>query len=201
MDRRQNAPADAASRWGAIISEARQHFSGQIWWAMALGTDSRPLPSNILSAIDGVYVLWDAPLAATDGASPSDLENEAGQLLDEAVLPLTAVMDGPIILAAAYPSADGVKTGCIDSGSGGCLDWRDLDQPQNPASVVINLQAQADMYDALLSAINPRAYVGGLVSRGYFPPTVLRDKSASIHGKPAADLLWYWFPRLTGAVP
>jgi hypothetical protein len=33
--------------------------------------------------------------------------------------------------------------------------------------------------------------------RGYY---ALQDKSASVHGKPAADILWYWFPRLLGVV-
>jgi len=39
-----------------------------------------------------------------------------------------------------------------------------------------------------------------LVSRGYFAPVALQDKSASIHGKPTSDLLWYWFPRLLGNI-
>jgi hypothetical protein len=56
------------------------------------------------------------------------------------------------------------------------------------------------MYEAMLTAVNARQWVGGIVSRGYYPPTILQDKSASIHGKPAADLLWYWYPRLTGTI-
>jgi hypothetical protein len=28
----------------------------------------------------------------------------------------------------------------------------------------------------------------------------LQDKSASIYGKPVADLIWYWFPRLLGNI-
>jgi hypothetical protein len=56
------------------------------------------------------------------------------------------------------------------------------------------------LYEAMLNAINTRPWVGGVVSRGYYPPALLQDKSASVHGKPAADLLWYWFPRLTGVV-
>ena len=53
---------------------------------------------------------------------------------------------------------------------------------------------------AMLNAINTRPWVAGVISRGYYPPAMLQDKSASVHGKPAADLLWYWFPRLTGTV-
>jgi hypothetical protein len=52
----------------------------------------------------------------------------------------------------------------------------------------------------VLQAINQRDWVGGFVSRGFYPPVPLMDKSSSVRGKMAADLLWYWFPRLTGVV-
>jgi hypothetical protein len=66
--------------------------------------------------------------------------------------------------------------------------------------VSLNLQLQADLYEAVLTAVNGRPWISGVVSRGYYPPAALRDKSASVHGKPAADILWYWYPRLTGVV-
>jgi hypothetical protein len=59
----------------------------------------------------------------------------------------------------------------------------------------LDLKAQADIYNAVLVAINQRNWVNGIVSRGYYPPTSLQDKSSSIHGKPAADVLWSWFPK------
>jgi hypothetical protein len=52
----------------------------------------------------------------------------------------------------------------------------------------------------MFNAINARSWVSGFVSRGYYVPAALQDKSASIHGKPASDLLWYWFPRLLGNI-
>jgi len=67
-------------------------------------------------------------------------------------------------------------------------------------SAAISSLSQADIYQALFRAINSRLWITGFVSRGYYPPTILQDKSASIHGKPAADILWYWYPRLLGAV-
>jgi hypothetical protein len=54
------------------------------------------------------------------------------------------------------------------------------------------------VYQAMLTAVNGRAWVGGFISRGYYPPAILLDASASIHGKPASDELWYWFPRFLG---
>ncbi len=81
------------------------------------------------------------------------------------------------------------------------MDWTALNRPNaDIGTVSLDLQTQADLYEALLTAINGRPWIGGLVSRGYYPPAALQDKSASIHGKPAADILWYWFPRMLGVV-
>ncbi|MBI1854850.1 MAG: hypothetical protein HYR93_03120 [Chloroflexi bacterium] len=134
---------------------------------------------------------------------------QAAKLLDNEVSALPLLINKPLIIALAYPSASGAATGCLpapvpqaqaNDGKGGCLDWTALNQPNNPGSVSLDLQAQADIYEVMLNAINTRPWVGGIVSRGYYPPAMLQDKSASVHGKPAADLLWYWFPRLTGVV-
>ncbi|MDP2991435.1 MAG: hypothetical protein Q8O57_12825, partial [Kiritimatiellota bacterium] len=98
----------------------------------------------------------------------------------------------PIILAVAYPSADNAASASWPVSA--------LFQPGSTQAPV-NLQAQADVYQALLMAVNERAWVGGFVSRGYYPPVVLQDASASVHGKPAADVLWYWYPRFLGITP
>ena len=195
-----DVPADSEVRWQAILNEVRQHFTGKLWWAMPYTPGRLQSSLSFLSSTDGIYLLWSAPLAADASASTSDMLNQAGQLLDNEVGPLASFLGKPIILGAAYPSAAGVQSGCLTDGQAGCLDWTALNQPNNPPSVNLDLQAQADVYDALLNAVNSRAYIAGIVSRGYYPPAVLQDKSASVRGKPAADLLWYWFPRLLGVV-
>jgi hypothetical protein len=107
----------------------------------------------------------------------------------------------PFIVGLSYPSSSYSATGCIPDGSGGCLYWTALNRPNADLGVVtLDLQQQVDIYDAVFNAVYARAWVSGLVSRGYFAPVALQDKSASIHGKPASDLLWYWFPRLLGNI-
>ena len=193
-------PDDADARWNAIVTEVRQHFGGKIWMALPYTPGKLQTPLSFLQGADGVYLLWSAPLATQAGASKTDMANAAGALLDNEVSPLASVLEKPVVIALAYPSASGSETGCLSDGQGGCLDWTALSQPANPGSVSLDLQAQSDIYEAMLNAINTRQWVAGIVSRGYYPPAMLQDKSASVHGKPAADLLWYWLPRLTGAV-
>jgi hypothetical protein len=193
-------PADADARWTAVIAEVRQHFSGKVWLAVPYVPGQLQTSLTFLQSADGIYLLWNAPLASQSGASKADMSNAAGALLDNEVSPLASVLSKPVILALAYPSTTDAATGCLSNGQGGCLDWTALSQPNDPPSATLNLQYQSDIYEAMLNAINARPWIAGVVSRGYYPPAMLQDKSASVHGKPAADLLWYWLPRLTGAV-
>jgi hypothetical protein len=181
-------PADAQARWQAIITDVRSRFSGSVYWATSYQGRLQVIP-DFVSSLDGIYLLWYAPIA---GSSVDQIKSAAGQLLDKDIQPLQADLNKPVILAVAYPSADNAASATLPVST--------LFQPggvQGP----VNLQAQADIYQALLMAVNERPWVGGFVSRGYYPPVVLLDASASTHGKPAADVLWYWYPRFLGISP
>ncbi|MGC8857247.1 MAG: carboxypeptidase regulatory-like domain-containing protein, partial [Anaerolineae bacterium] len=196
-----NLPADADLRWKAILDEVRQHFHGQVLWALPFTPGNLQPPLSLLSQADGIYLLWSVPLASQSGAPKDALTNEAGRLLDNEIYGLATILNKPFLLALAYPSVSGASLGCLADGRGGCLDWSVFSPPHtDQLSFTLSLQEQADIYEAILTAVNERPWVGGVISRGYYPPVALRDKSASIHGKPAADILWYWFPRLLGIV-
>jgi hypothetical protein len=195
------APADLEARWKTVITEVRAHFSGKILWALPYTEANLQAPLTFLQDTDGIYLLWSAALTGQATANKADLTNEAGRLLDNEVAALPALINKPIILAVTYPSASGAASGCISNGAGGCLDWTVLNRPNADSGLAgLDLQIQADLYEAVLSAVNGRPWISGVVSRGYYPPAALRDKSASVHGKPAADILWYWFPRMLGVV-
>jgi len=181
-------PADAEARWQAILTDVRNRFSGSVYWALSYpgGLQSAP---NIIKNLDGVYLLWYAPIG---GSSVDQIKAAAGRLLDADIQPFQTALQKPVILAVAYPSADNAASASLPVSA--------LFQPGGMQAPV-NLQAQADVYQAMLMAVNERPWVGGFVSRGYYPPAVLLDASASIHGKPAADVLWYWFPRFLGTTP
>lgn len=198
-----NTPADVETQWKAIIADVRAHFKGQIFWAMPYTQSSITTPLKFLQDVDGIYLLWSAPLgkATSQSATKGDYANEAGRLLDNEVAPLVSLLNKPLILAIAYPSASGAASGCIANGAGGCFDLSALSRPNaDISSVNLDLQTQADVYEAMLTAVNARSWISGFISRGYFMPVALQDKSTSIHSKPAADILWYWYPRLTGVV-
>ena len=195
------APADAETRWKSLIAEVRQHFRGTVIFALPYDTGTIVAPSGVLSDVDAVYLLWFAKLSDQTNPDKTDLLNEVGHLLDDNIAPVQQQVNKPILLGLSYPSSTYSATGCIPDGNSGCNYWTALNRPNPDLNTVnLDLQQQVDIYDAIFNAVNGRTWVTGLVSRGYFAPVALQDKSASIHGKPTADLLWYWFPRLLGNI-
>jgi hypothetical protein len=180
-------PADAGTRWETILADVRKRFTGQVLWAVSYPDGLQSLPA-FADGLDGVYLLWNASL---DGSTIAELQASAGQLLDANVQPFQKTLGKPVLLAVAYPSVDGAAIASLSP--------QVLFSPGTAQSQV-NLQAQADVYQALLGAVDERLWLGGFIGRGYYPPAALQDGSASFHGKPAEDVLQYWFGKFTGAV-
>jgi hypothetical protein len=185
-------PADSDSRWRNILSELRTHYSGQILWALPL--DQVNTPPQFIDSVDGIYLLWQAPLASEPGAPVSDLEIEAGRILDSLVQPVQTRFNKPIYIGINYPSATGSTTACISTITGTCLP-PDQANTMNPEifTLSLNLQEQVEAYSGLLNAIQKRAWINGVIARGYYPPVSLIDPGNSGHGKPLSDLLSLWF--------
>jgi hypothetical protein len=191
-------PQDSEMRWRGLIELVRQKYSGKIAWALSY-PDGLKNPPPFLDMVDEIYLLWSAPLASQPGASMEEQQAQAGATLDQEVLPFQQQVSKPLILALAYPSIDQAATGCIAIQGGTCLDYDLLDPAnQDITELNLNLQEQARAYNAILSAINDRIWINGVISTGYYPPAILRDKSISIHGKPAGGVLWYWSSQFLG---
>ena len=189
-------PADAESRWRSLIGEVRSRFKGQLLWAHPYSSKLASAPVFI-DQFDAFYLLWSVGLSA-NGQGLDAMTAEAGRRMDEELLPFLTASRKPVVIAIDYPSAVGAASACVPA-TGGCLDWTALSRPYpDIATVLLDFQVQTDLYQAVLQAIELREWVSGFVSRGYYPPAALMDKSSSIRGKPAADLVWYWYPRLLG---
>jgi hypothetical protein len=154
---------------------------------------------NFIDAADEVYLAWSAPLSKTGSASSPEISTEFSRLLDQDVLKLKDRIKKPILLAVSYPSVKGGAKGCVQIGNQ-CKAGDALQLETVPGNLVADTQEQAVIYDAILSAVNTRPWIDGIISRGYYAPVVLQDVSSSIYGKPASDVLWYWFPRMLGTV-
>ncbi|MDD5369592.1 MAG: hypothetical protein PHQ40_10930, partial [Anaerolineaceae bacterium] len=194
-------PEDAENRWRVLIAEIRSHFTGKVLWAVDYAEEMQSAPAFIES-VDTIYLEIYTSLGDS-GYTHDTLVTNLEAILDGKVALLQQRFSKPVILAPAYPSANGAAQACVpdpQGEQGACLALNQIEPGYSSSSVVnSNLQEQVDIYNALFAAVNQRSWITGLISRGYFPPVPLQDSSISVHGKPAMDVLWYWFPKLTAS--
>jgi len=190
-----NPPADADKRWRGLIVDVRARYKGKIAWALPYSGGVPAIPSFIGDA-DSIYMLWSVPLARAANAEPAELSATMGKVLDQEILKLKNKVDKPLILGINYPSISGASLGCAQIGTK-CYAFDSL---LADAKVTSNLAEQAAIYNAVMSSVNQRSWINGVVSRGFYPPAVLQDYMPSIHGKPAAEVLRYYYPRFLAPV-
>lgn len=93
-------------------------------------------------------------------------------------------LNKPVIVGINYPSAQNAFAGCKDD-LGSCLNsW---------ASGPTDLDVQMKVYNAAVIASAKQNWINGFISRNFSLPAALSDNSASINGKPAMDILWFWY--------
>lgn len=178
--------------WEQLINEIRSSYTGKIALALPITEQGLPLPSWS-NQVDMLYILWSLPL----GYSATEMQSQATQIINSWLMPAYQNSGKPIIIAVTYPSFNGaVAQGCVPIEMN-CYPFEILDQPaSDSAELQTDMQEQLDAYSAVLNSLQPYDWIQGFVSRGYYPPAQIQDKSASIHGKPTADALWYWYARL-----
>lgn len=191
------APLDSESRWRALLADVRAFFDGRLAFEIELGEDLQDPPA-FLDGVDEVRVYWHAPLGEGSDLSSEEMQTAAGRRLD-ALLANPELAGKPIVLSVEYLSLDGSATACAPAPDGSCRPPSDFDSGAVvDADLPANLIEQAQAINAVLAAAYSREGITGFTTRGYNPAAALQDKSASVNGKPARDVLWYWYPRLTG---
>jgi hypothetical protein len=186
--------SDVEAHWRRLIQDVRSRYPGKIAWAIST-TQAINAPPPFLDQIDLIYLLFDAPLSTHPDPSIFELQTEATRILDNEIYPQFQIYEVPIVLAVHYPAVDGASIGCLPGLLGeGCLDNEVLSRPNDDfPDIPLDLIEQADIYQALLNVTNERQWINGFVTGGFYPPAKLQDKSTSVHGKPAQDLLQKWF--------
>ena len=187
-------PADVEKKWKNLIAEVRTHYKGKIAWALPYAPGMENIP-DFINDVDELYLLWSAKLSDSNTATTQELADTMGQLLDQDVAKLKDTYQKPVILAIDYAAVKSASQGCAMVNSN-CVPFNSINVEKDQTSITPDLAEQAKLYNAVLIAVNERPWVDGLVSRGFYPPVTLQDYSSSVNGKPAADMLWYWFSRM-----
>ena len=187
---------DSEKRWLSLIQEVRTRYKGQLIWAINLPGNITWLP-DFLDKVDQIYVLVSAPAGENNGGAGYLLQIQS--LFDTSIKPLKTKLNKPLLIGINYASVAGAEKGCVDTGEG-CVAFSQLSPPylvDVPGAV--DLQTQVAIYHAFLTAINDRPWVDGFITRGFYPAVPLQDKSSSVHGKPAGDVVWFWFSQMLSA--
>lgn len=196
--RPSGVPADAEARWRALIDEVRAAFSGSIAFEIDFG-QTLQAPPPFLDAVDQIHVYWHVPLGEGKDIPSSEMQAAAFAALDGSLMAEPALRDKPIYLSVEYLSIDGGATGCAPLPDGTCRSAQAFDAGADPdPDLIIDMVEQSDAMNAVLLAAYARESVHGFYARRYYPPVALHDKSASVHGKSAGQMLGYWYPRLRG---
>jgi len=185
------APADADAQWRQLIQDMRARFGGTVLGAVAYPSVDSSLP-GWLDAVDGIYVLYSPALAQTSSATVADLETLFQQDLEKSLNPKLANLNKPVWLSLNYPSSGNAFAGCTDT-LGSCLDeW---------GSGPIDLNTQANIYNAAFIVAAKESWITGFVARGTQPIVAVMDGSTSILAKPANDVLWFWYHFILNKTP
>lgn len=187
------SPAYADTQWEQILLQIRQHYQGQIIWALS-PEDIEVPPPNFLQAVDQVYYLYGGVLEGNGLSDAETLTTNIGRFFDEKIYPFQKIINKPLIIGIQYPSVSGAAKGCY-SLPDSCEPFSSLEN--NYISITktlpVDFQVQQDIYLSFISVIDQRNWINGLVTRGYYSPVGLRDISTSIRDKPAEAILQYWF--------
>jgi len=192
-------PGNINAIWEGILMDIRHHFSRTVAWYLPY--EQLANPPSFLSQVNQVYIQLGTPLTNSPEATLADLQAKISLILDEEVKPLQESIQKPIILSIAFPSAKGGVTYCLPSKDPdiSCLPIEALSPylPDN-SGITLDLQEQVEVYNAILACVNERQWVNGIISEGFLPTLKLEDKSISIHGKPAQEVLRYWLGYFIG---
>jgi len=190
-----NLPSDMETKMSDLLIEIKTIYNGDIGIAIPFLSDPSNLPAWVNEA-DFIYVQYSPQLAAIDNPTLDELTQNAVSVMDSQIYNFYTSIQKPLILGINAPSIDGSARGCL-SIDVNCDDYTTIDDGFNPnTNYTIDVQEQADIYLALLRAVNQRTWISGFVTRGYFSPLKVYDYSSSIHGKPAEEIMSYWLNKI-----
>jgi hypothetical protein len=185
-----DAPDSINDRWEDLISNVREVYHGQLIWATNAHISMDPLPTFI-NEFDEIYISIDSPL--TQGQDPTfeEISTNFTGVIDSLIYEIYRSTLKPVTLGFAYPSADGGSQGCYLV-AGDCYN-DGLFNLEEVSSLPVDLDEQTLIYNAIMPIIASREWITGITIRGYDPTITLLDASSSISGKPALDIVNYWF--------
>ena len=189
-------PEDGLQRWERLFAEVNIAYSGETW--VALNFDDLRSDNLVpLEKFTGIYLLNLGRIADSQGDVRTYTDHVA-EKLDSDLYPYIENSGKKVWIGLDIPSVDSAFSGCVNL-SGNCVSPHLLNYPYPPQpGLTISLQEQANLYNAAIPEINRRDWIEGVSTRRFLSIGGMHDQSSSIRGKPASDIVWYWYGSMTG---
>lgn len=188
-----DVPNNSDETWQNIISEVRKAYQGELLWATNIHQARDPLP-EFINKLDGIYLLVDSPLVYSETDDFDTINWGFINVIDSLIYEVYRSTGLPIILGLGYPSVDGSALGCnlLDNN---CINDGVFSQNE-VSNFTPDLQEQSLIYNAIFPVLSSREWITGAAIRGYNPTPQVDERSSSIAGKPAFQVIEYWFSGL-----
>jgi hypothetical protein len=188
-----DVPDDFDDLWLQLISDIRSVYSGQLIWATNAQVSLDPLP-QFIGSVDGIYITVDSPIAFSTESTMEELAYNFQVAVNSQVYDVYQRTQKPIFVGLAYPSVTGASSGC------NLLDYECSNDGiflnSEIAPFPIDLDEQVLIYNSVLPILADQEWINGIAIRGFDPTITTLDGSSSVFGKPALDVVWYWFSGL-----
>jgi hypothetical protein len=188
-------PGDAEARWRALIGDIRARYAGRLAFELVLNSEVPAMPA-FLDSVDVIVFHWQVPLLSEASGDVNQIAQRLMPTLD-LLDSRTERFNRPLWINIEYASVQGGLAACPPAPDGTCRAIEEFQSGQVVDSDLnVALEEQSKALNAVLLATHDRPTIRGYFIRGFNPAVILWDKSSSIYGKPAEDVLRYWYPRL-----
>ena len=188
-----SVPSTSNDVWIKIIDDIQTEFDGKLIWATNMNQKMDPLP-DFIDKFDEIYISVDSPLALGDDPTFEMIQSGFTGVIDNHIYEVYRSTQKPITLGLAYPAVEKSASGCALLNEACFNDG--LFSADEIKPYIVDMQEQSLVYNAIFPIIASRDWITGTSIRGYNPTVVIYDGSSSIAGKPAFDVVQYWYTNL-----
>lgn len=191
------SPSDADNKWRSIIQAVREIYPGRVAFELGVVEEVPAIP-DFLDEVDLILVDWRLPVSQT---AADDV-----QLMAQNFIPYLDLLESrtkrfnrPLWISVEYASVTGGASSCPPAPDGSCRPISEFDAGREiDPDLNTSFEEQTNAINAVFLATHDRPNIEGLFVGGFNPSAMLWDKSSSIFGKPAEEVLEYWYPRIKG---
>ena len=188
-----NAPYDSEAKWLSLIEKIRSRFGGQIGFALPYSSINENNLDNIITKSDFIFLEMNGLALLNEMSDINSIETRFDELLNNEISKLYATIKKPLIISIDYYAIEGSISNCSQIGEDCRTVYEDF---LKGGEIKSDIFEQADIYQAILRSLIKQNWITGIVSSGYNPVISLQDASNSVRGKPAYEILSYFFNNL-----